>query len=202
MCTIFLDHFNRYTEYVDLNFEKLHSQKLIDFEDIFGEQWMEEKRNLYRYIAKYAGCKIVAHASQYDVKDLAEFILGKSFTETFKIEFQLKLGIKYLYDLSNNKLPNIYNSPILIFADDNDNFSYGGWTSYQWMSINWVLSKEIDKSKTTDFGINLEPMSIQVFEPEHFTTEDRFSDAMDKLEKLGKDNLDDCAAFFKSLIVL
>src|SRR5690606_2304857 len=85
-----------FVKYIESNYELMLTQRNIDFEKVYGKNWLDEKRNLYRYFAKHAGCKIVTAGSPYDLGDLAAFILGKSHSDSLKIHFQLKEGLYFL----------------------------------------------------------------------------------------------------------
>ncbi|MEQ8574866.1 MAG: hypothetical protein RIB63_12430, partial [Fulvivirga sp.] len=52
------DSFDIFINYIDTSGVDL-SKGNIDFEKVYGTNWIQEKRNLYRYFAKLADCKIV-----------------------------------------------------------------------------------------------------------------------------------------------
>ena len=50
--------YDRIIEYYLKNEELIKSKKLIDFSNVYGENWKEEKENLLRYIMKHIGCRL------------------------------------------------------------------------------------------------------------------------------------------------
>jgi len=169
---------------------------------IFGIDWKKQKINLYRCFAKHAGCKIVSNAKQYayNLKELSEFILGSSRVKSFKIHFQLKVGIKYFVDLNENNFPNLYNSPTIVFGSKKKILNYGGWLSHQWISTVWIVSNEINSTKLIDFDKQIEPMELFDFNFNEINNEMRYSDALRTVEHFGLNTAEECEALFKKII--
>jgi hypothetical protein len=200
-----------FAKYILNSYEKLITEKVFDFFDIFGSDWISQKKNLYRYFAKHAGCKIVTGNYDYIVRDLADFIKGNDYTDTFKLHFQLKEGIKIMYDISKNERPNhpfsnISNGKTIAFRDNSEELiSFAGWTSYQWISTNWMMSHYLDKSKKVDFNNQFEIIEVKSFFdlPKSMFTPDVSLDTLFLFQNIdNQDYLTDeqLLSFFKNLI--
>jgi hypothetical protein len=61
-----------FCEYVLTNEELITKRRVIDFADVFGEQFQDEQVKLYKYFAKLFGCDLAASGMPvpYDVKSL------------------------------------------------------------------------------------------------------------------------------------
>ncbi len=118
-------------------------EKQINYEDIFKSNYAIEKRNLFKYFAKHAGCKIVTGQIPYNVEDLREFIRFDKSSEEFILQFQIKEGIKSLMD----KIPgyyHLYNGPAN-YIQLSSEFGFTGWLSYHWFTTNWFYSSELNQ---------------------------------------------------------
>lgn len=136
-------HDNAYDKFVKfcfLNHEKLLEIPVIDYQEIYGVNWMEEKANLYRYYVKHAGCKIVTTGLQTDLTNLAECIKGNSNITSFILAFEMKDGVKALMNAFNrdNKYTHLYNSETCTWDG-----KFGGWLTNNYMTVNWVFGKEL-----------------------------------------------------------
>ncbi|SDX31714.1 hypothetical protein [Aequorivita viscosa] len=153
-----------FVKYIESNYNLMFTQKSIDFEKVYGRKWLDGKKDLYRYFAKHAGCKVVTAGTPYDLGDLADFILGKSHSDNLKIHFQLKEGLYFLVKRLNEniKYAHAYNGSTSYFGDNINALSYCGWSSYQWVSTNWILSHNINKS-SNDYSNNIQPLEIKYF---------------------------------------
>lgn len=179
------DAYDIFINYCIENYESLLASKELDFEIIFGKTWIENKRNLYRYFAKHAGCKIVTckTAKEYpqDLTTLSNFILGTSESPNFVVKFELKQVIKFLTDfkkkVENEKYGHLFIMPIFPFGYTN-NLNFGGWISNHWITTNWVFGNNISRQKTTKFDRKIESLEIIGFEFYDFENLDRFVDVV------------------------
>mgnify|MGYP007011822093 CR=1 FL=1 len=128
------DAYDIFINYCISNYETLLAQGEINFETIFGQIWIENKRNLYRYFAKHAGCKIMTceTVKKYpqNLIELSKFILGASESPNFVLKFELKQVIKFITDtkkkIENQEYGHLFNMPIFPFGYTN-NLNFGGW---------------------------------------------------------------------------
>jgi hypothetical protein len=155
------DAYDIFINYCHNNYDFLLETKELNFENIYGINWVEEKRNLYRYFAKHAGCKIVTSEYPQDLTDLSEFILGKETTENLALRFELKMIIKLLHSFYNKdrKFEHLFNAQTLYYGYY-DNLSLAGWLSNNWITTNWVFSKNINPVKKSDFAKKTEILKV------------------------------------------
>jgi len=194
--------YDKFAKYILSNYEKLLKEKQINFVDIYQNDWKEEKANLYRYYAKHAGCKIVTGDYPYELQNLADFILGTTPSQTLCLHFQLKEGIKTLIDLLNG-YAHLFNGHTVYFKtnESDKHLSYGGWCSYQWITVNWVVSPYIAQNKQPSFNESLEPLSIKYLkEYDEFSTHRNTKDILESMEYAGLKDLETRAQFFEDII--
>lgn len=142
------DHDNAYDEFVKyahVNQKKILTEKKIDFQDVYGDEiWLEKKIDLFRYYAKHAGCKVYTSEFKFDLSNVSKFILGKDVCEDFVLKFELKQAIEILINISNqtDKYTHLYNSETVVYKVG-DHFNFGGWTTNNYITANWVIGKKI-----------------------------------------------------------
>lgn len=148
-----------FSKYCFENYQSLLSEKEINFKAIYKANWKNEKRNLYKYFAKHAGCKIYISNQKKDLTDLSNFILGKSETLKFVLYFELKMIIKALHDFYNkkSKYGHLYNSPTIYYGNT-ESLTFAGWVSNNWITTNWVYSSKANK--ILNFNKSIENIAI------------------------------------------
>ena len=137
--------YDKFIKYVSSNYYEIVSNMKINFKEIYRDEYSLEKRNLYKYFAKHAGCKIVTGGIPYDVSDLREFILNDLDSKKFMLHFQIKEGIKIIMD-NHSEYYHLYNGPTTYIQLVND-FGFCGWQSYHWFTTNWFYSSELNPIK-------------------------------------------------------
>lgn len=155
------DAYDVFIDYCHNSYDLLLKTNELNFENIYGEDWIEQKRNLYRYFAKHAGCKIVTSNYPQDLTDLSEFILGKDRIDNLALRFELKIIIMilHLYLNKNRKFGHLFNAQTLYYGYY-DNLNLAGWLSNNWITTNWVYSKNINPAKKSDFTKKKEKLKI------------------------------------------
>ncbi|CAL2083447.1 hypothetical protein LNI96_12020 [Tenacibaculum dicentrarchi] len=155
--------YDKFARYIEKNYETLFNQNYIDFEQIYGENWQNEKSNLYKYYAKHSGCRLKSIHNKIDLSDLSKFITEGKIPETFTLQFEIKehirMIIKYMEIMKSHKYTHMFMSPLIEFIY-NESKIYGGWISYEWISINWVLSNQINQKKKIKIEKQIEPLII------------------------------------------
>lgn len=152
----------------------------LNFQDIYGTNWSEEKRNLYRYYAKHAGCKIDTSEYPQDLTDVSDFILGTENTEKFVLYFELKMIINVLHTFYNRKgkFGHLFNAQTLYYGYY-DNLTLAGWLSNNWITTNWVYSKNVSQNKKVDFNKKIEKLNI--INLDHYDKELMESETLDAM---------------------
>lgn len=160
--------FDKFIAYGLNHFDQLYESGVIDFKEIYGDKWSDEKRNLYKYLAKHAGCKVVTAGREYDVKSLANFILSDKYLNSFNLKFILKQGFHFIdtlfKDYRDQRLRFMSNSPTVYYVNDKDDVVYfAGMTTYNWISIAWVYTQNQFMTDTLDFSDYKEAIEIYPF---------------------------------------
>lgn len=152
--------FDVFINYINDNYETIFQNQSIDFKNVYSENWFEEKRNLYKYIAKHVGCKIVTGNLEHNIKSLSDFIFNDINTSSFQIEFQLKEGFKfldkYLKQQNNEGLRFMSNSEVVSYVNNENNkiVYFAGMTTYNWVTIAWVYTQNGYKTNFEKFNDN------------------------------------------------
>ncbi len=157
------DAYDNFVKYCETNFNKLNDLKLIDFKEIYGDDWKDQKINLFRYFAKQAGCKIVTSDFPSNTEELANFIKGSEQIESLTLKFELKVFVKDIHEYFNktHKYVHLFNGPTLYFGKNENELNFGGWLSYNWITTNWVYSKSISSKKRINFQKQYEKLYIK-----------------------------------------
>lgn len=75
------------------NKARLLQERLIDFEDVFGDRWERSQINLFRYFAKHLGCRIAGCAGHWVPGDLRDVIHECPFTTALRVTFEVNEDI-------------------------------------------------------------------------------------------------------------
>lgn len=155
------DAYDIFVTYCFNNYQLLLEKGNFDFQEIYGTNWSEEKRNLYRYFAKHAGCKIITSEYPQDLTDISDFILGAKSTEKFVLYFELKMIINVVHTFYNRKgkFGHLFNAQTIYYGYY-DNLTLAGWLSNNWITTNWVYSKNVNQEKKVDFNKKIEKLNI------------------------------------------
>lgn len=145
--------YSTFVKHIDNNFDNIKKQGFIDYANIYTN-WNLEKDNLYRYIAKQAGCRIYAFDKELLPPNLAQFILGNETNSSLKLLFIQKEGIeilnKYMQQKGSGKFVHLANGSTVLFKSDSLD-CFHGWISYDWLTIHWFCG---DLSKNIQIDIN------------------------------------------------
>ena len=78
--------YDQFYHFVYINEQNILHKRFIDFQDVYGTNWQNQQRNLFKYLVKLFGCKIV-EANLPVPTDLIELL--------FLTEFQTMLYINF-----------------------------------------------------------------------------------------------------------
>lgn len=78
--------YERFIEWVMSNETVVLRKRQLDFEEIYGPDWEEQQRNLFKYCVKSFGCRLV-DAKQVVPKDLVDLLPKKTFRTALKVTF-------------------------------------------------------------------------------------------------------------------
>lgn len=139
------DAYDKFTDFCFKNNRQILEIPIINFEDIYGINWQEEKANLYRYYAKHAGCKIATSNVKTDLSNLSEFIMGNNQVNDFILRLEQKAGIEAIMNVFNktNKYNHLYNSETCNWNNIVSQ-KFGGWLTNNFMTTNWVFGTNIN----------------------------------------------------------
>ncbi|MCB9365083.1 MAG: hypothetical protein H6587_10985 [Flavobacteriales bacterium] len=197
--------FDVFINYVNDNYNTIFQNQSINFENIYSENWFEEKKNLYKYIAKHAGCKIVTGNFEYNVNNLSEFIFDDINTSSFQIEFQLKEGFKFLdiclKQQNTEGLRFMSNGQTVYYKNKEGKIVFfAGITSYNWLSITWVYTQNGYKTNFVKFSDN--PKQKVAILPFHELPEIGKKDWFDILDNQRMESLDDQINYYHTFLKL
>ena len=161
--------FDTFINWAYNNYNQLRDEKFINFQLIFGDDWLIQKMNLYKYVAKHAGCKIISGDITNNLDNLSDLIYKNIHTPTFKLKFILKEGFHHLNILLKVKYEERVkfmsnSSTIGYFTNDQVLVYFGGMTTYNWMSIAWVYTQNNFKTLACDFSNQKEPLMLFPFD--------------------------------------
>lgn len=168
------DAYDKFVSFCFDNHEKVLKNQVINFEEIYGINWEEEKTNLYRYYAKHAGCKIATSNKKADLRNLAEFIKGNTEVLDFIIKFERKAGVMAIMTAFNmaGKYIHLYNSETT-FWGEGDRLNFGGWLTNGYTTTNWVFGNNIN---TNSKNILKEKYENIILTDQHFFEIDEHED--------------------------
>lgn len=138
--------FDKLINWSNVNYDNLRDNHSLNFEIIYGENWLKEKRNLLKYMAKHAGCKVITGQHINNTLNLSNLIFLNLNTDSFQIKFIVKEGFNHIHKaLKHNNydgLKFISNSSTVYKKNQEDKIIYfAGMTTYNWLTIAWVYSQ-------------------------------------------------------------
>lgn len=185
------------------NFDELKINKYIDFKDIFGDDWFEQKRNIYKYMAKHAGCKIVTGKAKNEISNLSNFIYKNINTKSFQIKFIIKEGFNHLDIISkiegNEGLKFISNSKTIYYQNkDNEIDYFAGMTTYNWLSIAWVHTQNNLNTNFDSFSNRVEKIIFLPFKEVYNLKKEK--NALDSIDKQQMETLSEAGSFYEAFV--
>jgi hypothetical protein len=195
-----------YSRFVDENYHRLEKERRLNFEWVYGRNWSIGKRNLYRYFAKHAGCKIMTGEYPMVPHDIVDFINGSNEVRSLLLHFRLKEGIKILVDTfadgEEDGYAHFLNGHTTCFkAPEDGGMSHFGWSSYQWLTVTWVVCEYVPIHRRPDFDSACEPLEFMSFaQCDSFSGMKEFTEAMMNIEYAGLKTPDERMGFVKSLL--
>lgn len=152
--------------YIENHYDDLLSKKNIDFKEIYGKEWHTQKINIYRYFAKHAGCKTFFDNGEnnFDLSELAYFILGNDIIRNFYVFFELNTIIGFFsqmteYTKVENINPLLGNGATVLFKINGINI-YAGVIIHSFLRINWIITEKLLDIKQTNFNDNYEDLEL------------------------------------------
>ncbi len=185
------------------NYENLKAARLIDFEQVYKYNWIEQKRNLLKYMAKHAGCKVITSEQENDISNLSNLIARDANTNSFQIKFIVKEGFNHLDILikrnNGSGLKFMSNSETVVReTKDHEIVYFAGMTTYNWLSIVWVYSQNNYLTMHDGFTNQKEDLTFLPFDelPEISEDENWFN----LIDKQGMETLENQIKYYDSLI--
>lgn len=161
--------YSNFVNYIDDSFENTKRLGYVDYGKIYPN-WELEKDNLYRYIAKQAGCRISAFDQELLPKNLAKFILGKEKNSSLKLLFIQKEGIeilkRHVKKTDSNKFVHLANGSTILFKSSVLD-CFHGWISYNWLTIHWFCGDLSESILLNDPKSPIEKVVYQKFSIEN-----------------------------------
>jgi hypothetical protein len=195
--------FDKLIDWSYKNFDKIQSTQTLDFMEIYGENWLEEKMNLLKYMAKHAGCKIVTGEIENDVTKLSDLIYRDQLTNSFQIKFLVKEAFNHLHFVIKHQggegLRFMSNSETIYYkTGNNETVYFAGMTTYNWISVIWIHTQNNYHTRFDGFENQKEDLIFMPFEdlPEIEKNRNWF----EFVDKQGMETLSDQIAFYNLLV--
>ena len=189
-----------FSNYIDLNYDYLLSNKHLDFNEIYPNHALEKKLSLYRYFAKHVGCKITT--GFYEIpQDISKFVLGEISTlETLTFVFKLNADFYYLCNSLN--FSNIRNGPTIYIGNEKNPDILFGWIIYQWLTIYWCVNENISSHKKVDFNKTQESLDVLLINDSFtdYKQSDEIPFIINLIENFGLETIEEKIMFAKSMI--
>lgn len=195
--------FDKFINWSYNHFDKMRLTKVLDFEEIYGENWLEEKMNLLKYMAKHAGCKIVTGEIENDVSKLSDLIYKDQKTESFQIKFLIKEAFNHLHFVIKSQggegLSFMSNSETVCYKTGNNEIVYfAGMTTYNWISVIWIHTQNNYHTCFDGFENQKEDLIFMPFEDLSEIEKNR--NWFEFVDKQGMETPSDQIAFYNLLV--
>jgi hypothetical protein len=139
----------------------------FDLRTFYGSDWKKGKVNLYRYLAKHAGCKIATGAFNKIPENLPNFILGNEELNSMILLFYEEPGIGLCKLIAgNDNFTLLANGETIFYKLPDGKSYYHGWITYDWLTIHWICSDSL-KTNLNIFNDPLIPVSVHEFDITH-----------------------------------
>jgi hypothetical protein len=172
----------------------------IDLLKIFGENWKEQMRNLYKYYAKQIGSRIVDNIGTYYPQSLKNFILLDAKIQTFKLKIILKVGMAvldhYISDKNSKPLGYLFNGSTFSYIYENRTY-FHGWSSYSWLTIHWLYCEDGLDQNQLQFDDPILQVEVQKM---NITERIEKDSLLDWFEFYGLTKLEDRIKFIENMI--
>ena len=122
--------YDEFTRWYDSNRKSVDKQRVIDFKEVYGDQWFEKQLNLFRYFVKEFGCRLTYENIPVP-SDLIESLNKDRFLTAFYVSFL------WNYDLAmmNAAAPILISLPLTKKEIGNDEIGYFSGRTYDCLSI-------------------------------------------------------------------
>lgn len=145
--------YSQFISNIHNKFDYFKDSGCFNYKNIYGDKWLINKNDFYRFIGKQIGCRISTFYQSIVPNNLADFVLGKSENKCLKLVFVQKEGIELLRHWSifngNGDFTHLANGGIYYH---NDVFIsvFHGWISYDWLTIHWLCGNIISLNSMND----------------------------------------------------
>ncbi|WP_109831466.1 hypothetical protein [Reichenbachiella versicolor] len=156
--------FDQFMSYIESNYHLLLEQQNLNFESIFQLDWLTQKRNLFKYLAKIIGCKLQSINKESPLNELSNFIIEDLTPYRFNIKFELNEGVHYLYQsakINNKNYYHLYYGSTTYYVNRKHDMSFGGWVSFQWITVHWIFSSYIKSSIKDNLSSSCSSLKIK-----------------------------------------
>lgn len=171
-----------YAKVIDfyINNENLLKEKqVIDFADIFGNKWRENKVNFYKYCVKHIGCRLV-DADISPSRNMIKFLDDSEPLKDIKLVFQLKY---YFIGEPGDETPLLYTGPLNCFEQKHLFIGKkitcaASWYTIKQFSINYLFKLGILSSNVEMFStpiLILDPIRFNDLEGKSFEHPDNYA---------------------------
>ncbi len=126
-------------------------KETVDLREVYGTNWVQEKKNLLRYFVKHICCRVASFSFQIDPQ-IIKFMNGDITLNNINIDFRIKLGMWVLeneYKKTSMPYTNLFLGKLRYYGylESNEVHRLSSWMSYSCMSICYVYDRNISHQK-------------------------------------------------------
>lgn len=181
--------YDKFIKNIDNYYDDILESKSVQLKKIFGEEWVKEKNNLFKYFCKHVGCRIISYSDKYTskIEGLKNFILTDTLPDNVKFHLVIKPSI---YSLEKHyleeKIQHLHNGTLVLVTHNTGQY-FHSWLSYRWISIHWVFSIH-NKIRSTLFTEENDRLFFSIQDPKVIMDRKPKDDIIDFLENHNLDN--------------
>lgn len=184
--------YDEFLRQIESRFEQFHSEKQINWEELFGSEWSLKKRFLLKYFVKHIGCRL-SHDNLEFSENLRNFLNDQEELLDLKIVLEIRINNKVLSELSKKELDIQFETlrvgRLHSFNIKSKPQAHFSWYTTGWFSMNYIylpkIRKNLKDSMVTPFLIS-EPYT-------NFSTQgktyEQFQDELELFDKSINDSI-------------
>ncbi len=136
-----------FTDYIFKNTSNIFNEGYIDLTEVFGNQWEEKTKNIFRYLAKHVACQ--AATANYEVSNNIIDFLNKETDSLIDINFMFQFRELNLYlsqVFEDDAYKQLFLGDFQYTKTSSDSLGVNnlyGFYTLDWFSVNYLYQKNI-----------------------------------------------------------
>jgi len=134
-------------EYYFANQEQITRDKFIDLSQCYGENWLDKKESLSKYIIKHIGCRLSEH-NYLPFESTIDYLNGADSINHVKIILQIK-------QYNALEIPTIFKGPFILIShlqDRSEITSVCSWFTVKNITFNYIYEWDISNNKSSNLS--------------------------------------------------